>query len=422
MSPLPSAWPVHSGQPAAVAHGTANGTLHAPRHLHYFTEAWAASAPRNVTASLTNLAAPAITSTSVEVEPEAAPETAAASGPRTPRDRFLQACACQPLVFPPVWLMRQAGRALPEYREFKTRHSFLEMVQTPELSAEITLQPIRRFDFDAAVLFSDILVVSEAMGQAYRFKEGGGVTMNFEVRNARDIDRLEPTAVRERLAYVADALGLLRAELGSRTALLGFAGSPWTLANFMMEGGSAPEFNRAKLLFHTEPALFKRLMVRIAAAVAEHLRMQIEAGADAVQIFDSLAGVLAASDYEAASASWIRTIIEELPRDIPVIIFARGFHGPWDSLIRTGARILSVDWRVPLPWVRDHLPPAMGVQGNLDPFLMTTEPEIVARQTHRLLESMRGRTGHILNLGHGLPPTARLESIEALVQTARAFK
>jgi uroporphyrinogen decarboxylase len=190
----------------------------------------------------------------------------------------------------------------------------------------------------------------------------------------------------------------------------------------MMQGGSASEFDQAKLLFHTDPALFQMLMARLTEAVTEHLRMQIEAGADAVQIFDSLADLLAASDYEAASATWMHAIIRALPRDVPVIIYARGFHGPWEPLIRSGARIVSVDWRVPLPWVRDNLPATMGVQGNLDPFLMTTRPEVVIRETRHLLESMRGRTGHILNLGHGLPPMARLENIEALVQTVRTFK
>jgi uroporphyrinogen decarboxylase len=371
-----------------------------------------------VTTEATRLAETAITPTLVGMNPPLAlddPDTT------TPRDRFLRACAGEHLRYPPVWLMRQAGRALPEYRELKTRHSFVQMVQTPELSAEVTLQPIRRFDFDAAVLFSDILVVSEAMGQRYQFKDGGGVVMDFEVRCRQDVDRLDPGAIRERLAYVAETLRRVRAELGARTALLGFAGSPWTLANFMMQGGSTSDFTRAKLLFHSDPDLFQRLMSRLTTAVTEHLRMQIEAGADAVQIFDSLAGILAASDYEAASGSWIGRIIRELPPGVPVIVYARGFHGPWDPLIRTGARVLSVDWRVPLTWVREQLPPRMGVQGNLDPFLMTTTPEIVARETRSLLESMRGRTGHIFNLGHGLPPAARLENIEALVQTVRTF-
>lgn len=340
----------------------------------------------------------------------------------TGKQRFLAACEGKPLGYPPVWLMRQAGRALPEYRELKARHSFLEMVQTPELAAEVTLQPIRRFDFDGAVLFSDILVVAEAMGQAYRFKEGGGVAMEFEIRRPEDVDRLQPAAIRERLNYVAGALRLLRQELGERTALLGFAGSPWTLANFMMQGGSATDFTHAKLLFKSDPRLFENLMSKLTMAIGEHLRMQIEAGADAVQIFDSLAGVPAASDYMAASARWMQEIIGSLPKEIPVIVFARGIHGPWEPLIQTGARILSVDWRVPLPWVRDQLPGSMGVQGNLDPFLMTTDPCIVRQETTTLLESMRGRSGHIFNLGHGLPPGSKLENLETLVQTVRTFK
>jgi uroporphyrinogen decarboxylase len=400
----------------------AKAALHAARHLHYFSEARAASAPQHVTAIPANLITAANPSIAIEEAGSALVGRNLQSGPITPRDRFLQACAGQPLQYPPVWLMRQAGRALPEYRELKTRHTFVEMVQTPELAAEVTLQPIRRFDFDAAVLFSDILVVAEGMGQAYRFKDGGGVAMDFEIRNQEDVDRLDASSIRERLDYVASALRLLRAELGSRTALLGFAGSPWTLANFMMQGGSASDFTRAKLLFQTEPALFKKLMAKLTAAVADHLRMQIEAGADAVQIFDSLAGVLPAIDYEAASAAWIQAVIRELPANVPVIVYVRGIHGPWDPLIRTGARIVSVDWRVPLPWVRDHLPAHMGVQGNLDPFLMTTEPEMVARETVRLLESMRGRSRHIFNLGHGLPPGSKLENIEALVQSVRQFQ
>ncbi len=396
--------------------------MHAPGHLHYGKEVRAALAFQIVTAKLTDLAAPTVASTYVAAKAAIPGDQDLPIDCRTPRDRFLRALGGRPLTFPPVWLMRQAGRALPEYRELKTRYSFLEMVQTPELSAEVTLQPIQRFDFDAAVLFSDILVISEAMGQRYRFRDGGGVAMEFEVRTVQDVDRLNPGAVREKLAYVADALRLVRGQVGSRTALIGFAGSPWTLANFMMQGGSASDFDRAKLLFHTEPDLFHKLMASLTTAITEHLRMQIEAGADAVQIFDSLAGLLAYSDYEAASAKWMRAIIKGLPQGVPVIIYARGFHGPWDPLIHTGARVASVDWRVPLPWVRDCLPAAMGVQGNLDPSLMATNPAVVTRETLRLLNSMRGRNGHIFNLGHGLPPLAKLEAIEAMVNTIREFK
>src|SRR5207249_598298 len=213
------------------------------------------------------------------------------------RQRFLDACACRPVDYPPIWLMRQAGRALPEYRALKETHSFLEMVQTPELAAEVTLQPIRRFDFDAAIFFSDILVVSEGLGQRYEFSDRGGIEMEFTLKTAADIDRLEPAAVTDRLQYVAAALSLLRAQLGERTALIGFAGSPWTLANFMLEGGGVKEYSKAKALFYSDPALFRRLLEKITRAVTDFLQMQIAAGVDAVQIFDSLGGVLSDGNF-----------------------------------------------------------------------------------------------------------------------------
>lgn len=340
----------------------------------------------------------------------------------TNRRRFLRALHCLPVDRPPVWLMRQAGRALPEYRKLKETHSFLELVQTPELAAEVTLQPVRRFDFDAAILFSDILVISEALGQRYHFREQGGVEMEFPLRSAADIARLDTGAVSERLQYVARALPLIRSELGDRTALLGFAGSPWTLANFMLEGGSAREFTRAKSLFYSEPLLFTLLLEKLTAAVSEFLQLQVDAGVDAVQIFDSLGGVLAAEDYEAASAAWIRRIVGSLRGRVPVIVFGKGVHANWDALLQTEARALSVDWTVRLDEVRRRLPQNVSVQGNLDPYLLTTTPAIVAMETRRLLKSMRGQNGHIFNLGHGTPPTARLDCIESLLTTVRNFK
>ena len=215
----------------------------------------------------------------------------------TNRQRFLNACHCRPVDHPPVWLMRQAGRALPEYRALKEKHSFLELVQTPELAAEVTLQPIRRFDFDAAILFCDILVVAEGLGQRYQFRDRGGIEMEFLLKSAADIDRLEVEAVTERLQYVAKALPLIKSALGGRTALIGFAGSPWTLANFMVEGGGVKEYTKAKALFYSDPPLFARLLEKLTQAVTAFLQLQIDAGADAVQIFDSLGGVLSDGDF-----------------------------------------------------------------------------------------------------------------------------
>src|SRR6266436_3538629 len=225
------------------------------------------------------------------------------------RQRFLDACACRPLGYPPVWLMRQAGRALPEYRALKEKYSFLQLVQTPELAAEVTLQPIRRFDFDAAILFSDILVVAEGLGQRYQFREPGGIKMEFLLESAADIRRLDVRAVNDRLGYVAEALSLVKRDLGGRTALIGFAGSPWTLANFMIEGGGVKEYTKAKALFYSDPILFGRLLDKLSRAVADFLQLQIDAGADAVQIFDSLGGVLSDGNFVPASGRGIKQIV-----------------------------------------------------------------------------------------------------------------
>ena len=346
-----------------------------------------------------------------------------APSPFNNRARFLAACRCAPVDHAPVWLMRQAGRALPEYRALKEKHSFIEMVRTPELAAEVTLQPIRRFDFDAAVLFSDILVIPEAMGQPYHFREkGGGIEMEYAVKSAEDIRRLDHRRAVEKLQYVADALALIKPALGGRTALLGFAGSPWTLARYMIEGSSFAETERSKELLYAEPRLFTELMEKITAAVTEFLLMQIASGAEAVQIFDSNGGVLADNVFEEASGRWIRQIITALDGKVPVILFSKGVLGRMPQLVSTGANVLSVDWTQPLAEIRALLPENIGVQGNLDPFLLTTTPELVAEEATRILRDMAGRTGHVFNLGHGVPPTAKLECIQALVDTVRNFK
>lgn len=315
--------------------------------------------------------------------------------------------------------MRQAGRALPEYRALKKSHTFLQLVQTPELAAEVTLQPVQRFAFDAAILFSDILVVPEAMGQPYHFRDGGGIEMDFTLDSAAEIEKLRADGIRESLNYVAEALALIKAGLPGRQALLGFAGSPWTLANFMVEGGSAREYTRARLLHHTDPQLFNRLLAKITEAVIEFLHLQIDAGVDAVQIFDSLGGSLPGTSYMQASGRWIRDIIKAIDRRVPVIVFPKGVHGQWRELSGLGANVLGADWTVSLPEVRGEVPEHIGLQGNLDPCLLTTTPEIVARETECLLREMRGSDGFIFNLGHGVPPNAKLECIESLVNTVQ---
>jgi uroporphyrinogen decarboxylase len=340
----------------------------------------------------------------------------------TNRQRFLEACRCKAVDRPPVWLMRQAGRALPEYRKLKGKHDFLKLVRTPELATEVTLQPIHRFDFDAAILFSDILVAAEGLGQGYKFRDGGGIAMNFVLQTTTDIKQLNVAALPEKLDYIPRALRLIKSNLGDKTALIGFAGSPWTLANFMLEGGSVKEFVRAKNLFYTQPEIFLPLMEKLTVAVTRLLQMQIVAGADAVQIFDSLGGLLSDGAFAAASANWIKQIVAGLNSTVPVIVFSKDVHGNWDTLVDTGANVLGVDCHVRLADVRAKLPERVGVQGNLDPFLLATTPEIVATETNRILTEMRGARGHIFNLGHGVPPEAKLENIAALVETVKNFK
>jgi uroporphyrinogen decarboxylase len=340
----------------------------------------------------------------------------------TNRQRFLDACLGRAVDHPPVWLMRQAGRVLPEYRALKEKFSFLELVQTPDLAAEVTLQPIRRFDFDAAILFSDILVVPEALGQGYEFREGGGIKMEFDLRGAADVDRLETHAVPERLHYVPEALSLIKKDLGTRTALIGFAGSPWTLANFMLEGGSAKQHTKGYELFRADRPLFDSLCEKLTQAVIVYLTMQIDAGADAVQIFDSHGEFAPPNDFEALSGSWLKRIVAGLGGRVPVIVFSKGANSSATELVATGADVLGFDWKVPLAEWRQRLPDRVGIQGNLNPsLLIDSTPEAIALETTRLLTEMRGRNGYIFNLGHGVPPTAKLENIERLIATVRSF-
>jgi uroporphyrinogen decarboxylase len=349
----------------------------------------------------------------------------------TSRERFLAACACRPLERPPLWIMRQAGRYLPEYRALKARHSFGELVRTPELAAEATLQPLRRFALDAAILFSDILVLPEALGQGYRFREAGGIAMDYRLETRAQVDQLATGPVREELGYVATALRLLRRELGGDKALLGFGGSPWTLACYMIEGGGSDDFPRARDLFHSDRPSFDALLDKLTSALTDFFLMQIEAGADALQIFDTWGGLVAGPDYEPASLQWIRRIIAALPVGFPLILYAKGAASHLSAQAACGARILSVDSTVDLAAVHDALvqDPALkaldhpiALQGNLDPALLSAMPEAVRAEARRLLASMRDRPGHIFNLGHGIRPDAKLDCVATLVDTVVGWK
>jgi uroporphyrinogen decarboxylase len=353
----------------------------------------------------------------------AEPKPPAPKAVLTARERFNRAARCQPVDRPPLWLMRQAGRALPEYRKLKETYTFVQLVQNPELAVEVTLQPVRRFGFDAAILFSDILVIPEAMGQTYHFKETGGVVMDFAVTSKADIKKLSVERIVERLSYVDKALRMLRKELGDQTALLGFSGSPWTLATFMMEGASVPKYSRALQMFREEPKTYYALAEKLTAAVTAYLQMQIATGVDAVQIFDSHGGHLAATEFQEASGRWTDQIIANLGGTVPVINFSLGTHGNWPDLIASGANALGIDWQTSIAEARKIIPAHIAMQGNLSPVhIAESTPEVVAAETKKILETMRGRHGHIFNLGHGLTPVAKLENIATLVDTVKNFK
>jgi uroporphyrinogen decarboxylase len=333
----------------------------------------------------------------------------------TARERFLAACARTSTDRRPVWLMRQAGRYLPEYRAFKQKHSFVEMVKTPALAAEVTLQPMRRFALDAAILFSDILVVPEALGQPYHFREEGGIAMDYALDSADKIERLNGKNIAERLAYQADALKLVRRELGEDHALLGFAGSPWTLAAYMVQGGAPAPNPAVAELAQREPVLFESLMQKLAHAVAKCLCQQIAAGADAVQIFDSWASLCPLENYSAWSLRWIKEVIAILPSKTPVILFAKGMAQQAQGLSTTGAAVLSLDTTVDVAAFR-AANRTLATQGNLDPALLEGEAEQVSAATVKLLSEISG-PGHIINLGHGVTPKAKIECVAALVET-----
>lgn len=340
----------------------------------------------------------------------------------TARERFLAAAHCQTTDRPPLWVMRQAGRYLPEYRALKEKYSFTEMVKSPELATQVTLQPLQRFPLDAAIIFSDILIIPEALGQPYHFKDGGGIAMDYLLDSVEKIDALDASDIEEKLAYLPAALRMTREQLGDDTALLGFGGSPWTLAAYMTEGGSLKDCAALKSLYYSEPDIFDRLMEKITTAVIDLFHMKIAAGVDALQIFDSAGAFCPGAHYEAMSLKWIKRIIDAMPANFPIIIFAKGMAHRREDLVKTGASVLSIDWTIDLPSYRDALPNNIAVQGNLDPLILTSSADVVRTETNRLLESMHGRSGHILNLGHGILPSAKPENMQVLCETLANFK
>jgi len=319
---------------------------------------------------------------------------------------------------PPVWLMRQAGRYLPEYQEVRRQTGgFLAMCRDPAAAAEVTLQPVRRFGVDAAILFSDILLPLDAMGLQLRFDEGRGPSFERPLRSAEDIRALKPVDPATAMPYVGESLRRVRAGLPEGVALLGFAGAPFTLAAYALEAAS--DHARLRRLMHREPAAFDALMDVLATIVGWHLRWQIECGADAVVLFDTWAGSLTRQDYAERVAPWSRRALQPSSGLAPRIVFARDGAHLVDDLVALGAEGIALDWRADIGAVFERHGGRVAIQGNLDPAALLATPEEVARRTRALLEVVGGRPGHVLSLGHGVLKETDPECVAAFVQCAK---
>jgi uroporphyrinogen decarboxylase len=315
--------------------------------------------------------------------------------------------------------MRQAGRYLPEYQEVRARHGFLEVCRSPELVTEVTMQPLRRFGLDAAIIFSDILVVPEAMGQEVTYP-AGGPRLAPPIRATADLQRLRPCNPETDLAYVAEALVHMRRAMGDDRALLGFAGAPYTLATYMIEGGGSKHQEQTKRLALQEPGLVDELLERLSDTVARFLRLQIEAGADAVQLFDTWAGDLSHTDYERLALAPTRRVTAALADlDVPVIYFMNGIAAHLGAAARSGATVLGIDWRLDLAEARRRTDGRLALQGNLDPLVLSAPPALIRERVRAIHASLEGAPGHIFNLGHGVLPTTPIEGVAAFVDAVR---
>lgn len=336
-------------------------------------------------------------------------------------DRFLKALMREPVDMTPVWMMRQAGRYLPEYRATRARAGgFMDMCMQPQLACEVTLQPLERFRLDAAILFSDILTIPDAMGLGLYFEEGEGPRFRKTVRTVRDVDALPIVNPVKDLSYVVDAVSLIRRELNGRVPLIGFSGSPWTLATYMIEGGSTREFYYSKQLLYSEPELMHTLLGKLSSSVAAYLNAQIEAGAQAVQIFDTWGGVLSDAAYEQFSLAYMRQIIRELithreGRPVPVILFTKG-GGQWiNQIADSGCHAAGLDWTTNIGLARKQVGNRIALQGNLDPAILRSSPAAIRQEVGRILASYGMGSGHVFNLGHGITPDIPPEHARVLV-------
>ena len=338
-------------------------------------------------------------------------------------DRFLKACRREAVDATPVWLMRQAGRYMREYRKLKERHAFLEMVKTPEIATEITLQPVNAFNVDAAIIFQDILPLLEPMGLELEYIGGAGPVIHNPVRTAADVEALTVRPAADAMDFASAAIREVRRALDDRVPLIGFSGAPFTLVCYAVEGGASRDYRLAKGLMYEQPETWRRLMEKMSTAVGDYLQAQAAAGAQALQLFDSWAGALSPADYAEYVLPHTRRAIQMVVDtcDAPVIHFGTGTSGMLPLLKRAGGDVIGVDWRIELDEAWDRLGGGVAVQGNLDPTVLFAPAPVIERRAARILDSVRGRPGHIFNLGHGILQHTPVEHVAALVDFVHAY-
>jgi uroporphyrinogen decarboxylase len=335
-------------------------------------------------------------------------------------DLFLRACRREPVERTPIWIMRQAGRYLPEYRAVREKVDFLTLCKTPDLAAEVTIQPVDIIGVDAAIIFSDILVIPEAMGMKLEMHEGKGPIFHNPIRTENDANALAEIDPFKDLSFVLDAVSLTKRELNGRVPLIGFSGSPWTLFTYMVEGRGSKNFSNVKKMIYNNPRLAHKVLGKLADAVSLYLSAKIEAGADAVQIFDTWGGVLSQNDFEEFSLKYVQMIISNIKRkNEPVIFFPKGVHYKLKKLSKCGADVIGLDWTMDIGKVRKRIGDKIALQGNLDPAFLYANEEKIKEEAIRILDSFGEGSGHIFNLGHGILPDVEPEKAKYLVNTVK---
>ena len=332
-------------------------------------------------------------------------------------DLFLRACRRLPVERTPVWIMRQAGRYLPEYRAVREKADFLTLCKTPELAAEVTIQPVDIIGVDAAIIFSDILVIPEAMGMELELIESKGPVFHHPIRCEDDLKYLNQIDPSKDLKYVLDAVSLTKKELDNRIPLIGFSGSPWTLMTYMVEGKGSKNFSNVKKLIYNNPSLAHKILEKLTEAVSDYLSAKIQAGADAIQIFDTWGGILSPHDFNEFSLEYISKVIDKIKKNNePVIVFSKGVHYKLNKLADCGADVIGLDWAMDIGEVRNKIGNKVALQGNMDPTVLYANENAIRNEVDRILSSFGEGSGHIFNLGHGILPDIEPEKAKAMVK------